>query len=257
MCYACGNLYSKPHQVPVDINLQLHCISSFSCMGNNMFGLAKRPPARQHATSPADTCLSFLLTVSTTSTTRLIDLSDYPLHSLLKPLTSFGRSRLDLPDSVPDRTQIQSIRNFIRTLCIHKILLIGKNKHRNLSQFILLKQLAQLHTSLFQSSGISAINDVDESVTRIKIIAPIWSDHLLPSNIPDVKLKALMHQRFNIETLSGHDVSDVLIRKFFENCCFSRVIQTKHKNSKFLVGTLQFTEASEESHIKCLANRGA
>lgn len=55
------------------------------------------------------------------------------------------------------------------------------------------------------------------------------------SDIPNIQLEAIVHERLNIETLGGHDLRNILVGKLLQNSGLSGVIQAQHKDTRFLV----------------------
>ena len=98
----------------------------------------------------------------------------------------------------------------------------------------------------------------------VKVVSPVRSDRLLPflskacacekekeekkkrkreretADIPDVELKLGMHEGFDIESLCGHDVSDVFVAKPPENGRLAGIVEAKNQNTSFVIAPLQF-----------------
>lgn len=68
---------------------------------------------------------------------------------------------------------------------------------------------------LVHAPPIGAIDDVYKRIGLIEVVAPIWPDRFLTANVPDIQLEVIVHQAFDVESLST-DGTDI------ENCCFEK-----------------------------------
>lgn len=72
---------------------------------------------------------------------------------------------------------------------------------------------------------------------------------LQTSNIPHIQFKAIVHQRLDVETLSRHNLRDILIRQLLKDGGLSGVIQTQNQKSSFLVG-LHCEKTTKKKHVR-------
>lgn len=51
------------------------------------------------------------------------------------------------------------------------------------------QELLELYSSLFDSVGVGRIDDIDQGIGVAEVIAPIFPQSFLPSDVPHVKLE--------------------------------------------------------------------
>ena len=56
------------------------------------------------------------------------------------------------------------------------------------------------------------------------------------------------YHALNVETLSGHDVGNLLVGERLENSGLTSVIKTKHEDTSFLLALLQTAQQFKETH---------
>ena len=107
-------------------------------------------------------------------------------------LSSHSRAGLDLPCPVLDLGELESFEHFTGLQSQVKILLVGENEEWQLGQLFLAEQLLQGIVALLDSFLISRVDDIDDTVSAIIVVLPVWSDCLLAANIPHVKFEAVL-----------------------------------------------------------------
>lgn len=68
----------------------------------------------------------------------------------------------------------------------------------------------------------------DRSWTE-KNVTPPRPDRLLAPDVPHIEPDAIFLQGLDIESLGRHYSLNVFIRKFFDDCCFATIVQTKNQ----------------------------
>ena len=59
----------------------------------------------------------------------------------------------------------------------------------------------------------------------------------------------MTYQRFDVETLGGHNLRDVFLGECSQNRRLSSVIQAKHENPGLALLFLEYAELAEKSHF--------
>ena len=59
----------------------------------------------------------------------------------------------------------------------------------------------QLLPRLLEPLGVGRVDDVDEDVRVVKVVAPVGPDLSLPANVPHVELEPLCLYRLDVEAL--------------------------------------------------------
>lgn len=79
-----------------------------------------------------------------------------------------------------------------------KILLVGEDKEKSISQLVLVEHALQLLTGLDNTVAIVAVNDEDDTLSVLEVMSPKRTDLVLSSDIP--------HGELNVLVLDGLDV---------------------------------------------------
>ena len=95
-----------------------------------------------------------------------------------------------------------------------------------------------------ESLLIGGVDDKDDTIDIIVVVLPVWSNGLLTSNIPHVKLEITLlldvldqntYHRLDVEALSGLDSTQILLRHGLEDSSLSRVIKTQNNDLLFFL----------------------
>ena len=73
-----------------------------------------------------------------------------------------------------------------------QVLLVGEDEQRHALEELLLKKLSQVVFDFLDASFISWIDDVDERVSLLVIVAPIGPDLSLTADVPHIQLKSIL-----------------------------------------------------------------
>lgn len=57
---------------------------------------------------------------------------------------------------------------------------------------------------LIHTPPVSAVDNVNERVSLVEVVAPVRPNGLLPPDIPNVQLEVLVHEALDIEALPNH-----------------------------------------------------
>ena len=106
--------------------------------------------------------------------------------------------------------QAQYLGNLLGRSGPGQILLVGENEEGGPGQLLLRQQLLQLGPSQLQAMPIGAVDDPDQSVGPLEVVAPIRSDRLLAADVPKVELVSTQFERLYIETQCWLDGVDGL-----------------------------------------------
>lgn len=66
--------------------------------------------------------------------------------------------------------------------------------------------------AFIKTFSVSTIHDVYQGIRVLVIVSPIWSNHLLASDVPYMKLETMGLDGFYIKPLSRHDTIDLYNR---------------------------------------------
>ena len=104
------------------------------------------------------------------------------------------------PSALPQTVQAQLIRNLRRIHRIRQILLIRKHQQQRIPQLVLIEHALQLLAGLDHTVAIVAVDDEDDALSVLEVVAPEGTDLVLPAHIPDCELDVFVFYCFNVET---------------------------------------------------------
>mmetsp|Transcript_46429 Transcript_46429/g.122642 ORF Transcript_46429/g.122642 Transcript_46429/m.122642 type:complete len:208 (-) Transcript_46429:37-660(-) len=190
---------------------------------------------------------------------RLATVAHKPLHAVLQTVALLCAARLDSPGAVLNRCEVEGLGNLIGGRGLQEVLLVGEDEQRDGGELVLREQFTKLRAALFQAAAVGRVDDVDEGIRGLEVVAPIRANSLLTSNVPDVEFETLMHQALDVEALRWHDVRNVLFGQLLQNRRLARVVKAEHEDTGLLLILLHLLQNAEQSHRvdkKGLSGRG-
>ena len=83
---------------------------------------------------------------------------------------------------------------------VGQILLVGEDQQESVSEFVLVEHALQLLAGLNHTVTIVAVDDEDDALRVLEIVAPERTDLVLATHVPDGELDVLVLDCFNVET---------------------------------------------------------
>ena len=65
--------------------------------------------------------------------------------------------------------------------CLRQVLLVGKDQKHGISHFVLVEHLSKFFTRILNTITVIAVNDVDEPIGALIVVAPQRTDLVLAS----------------------------------------------------------------------------
>ena len=115
------------------------------------------------------------------------------------------------PSTLPQTVQAQLIRNLGGIHGIRQILLVRKNKQQRIPEFVLVEHPLQLLAGLNNTVAIVAVDDEDDALRVLEVVAPQRADLVLAADVPDRELDVLVLDRFDVEAYHYHCQYDTLL----------------------------------------------
>mmetsp|Transcript_8339 Transcript_8339/g.26557 ORF Transcript_8339/g.26557 Transcript_8339/m.26557 type:complete len:225 (+) Transcript_8339:46-720(+) len=181
---------------------------------------------------------------------RLLGLAhaNKPFHPLLQSGSILCAASLDLPIAVLDVGQAQARRDLVSRRSLQQVLLVGEDEQGNSAKLVLRQELTQLTAALLEAALVGAVDHIHESIRGLEVVAPVRPNGLLAANVPNVELEAVLHEALDVETLSRHDVRDVLLGHLLQDCRLACVVQAEHEDSSLLLILLHLLQDAEKPH---------
>ena len=133
---------------------------------------------------------------------------------------------MNVPGSVLDLRQFESIKDLFSLDSKLEILLIGVNKEWDFGKCFLSHEGIEFFDALVKSLLIAGVYDENHTVGILIVVFPIWSDGFLTTDIPNIKLESILSQRLDIKALGWHDRRNILLRESFQDGGLTGVVET-------------------------------
>lgn len=80
-----------------------------------------------------------------------------------------------------------------------KILLVGEDQEKGVTQLVLVEHALQLLTGLNDTIPIVGVDDEDDTLGVLEVMSPQRTDFVLPADIPHGELNVLILDSLNVE----------------------------------------------------------
>eukprot|EP00435_Cladocopium_sp_Y103_P048707 s1291_g14.t1 len=158
-----------------------------------------------------------------------------PVQSFVQAISSGGTCGLNEPLTMP---QVVEPKFFGDLSCSHglrQVLLVGKDQQHGITHFIFVQHLGEFLSCVLDTIAVVAVNNVDQSIGTLIVMAPERPDLVLASHVPHGKGQVLVLHCLDVET-DGWDCSDDLTQlQLVQNGGLTRSVQTDHQNPHLLL----------------------
>ena len=93
---------------------------------------------------------------------------------------------------------------------------------------------------------VRGVDHIYHSLRVFIVCIPCGPEVLLATQVPDLQLKILVGNFFNVTPDSGLCDDDLIEREFIENSCLSCVIHTHNDNLVLLIALAEFGQLAEQ-----------
>ena len=98
-----------------------------------------------------------------------------------------------------NEVKFEDVFDLSRCECTCHVLLVAENHQRGAGQLLLEQQPLQLGLTVLKSQPVAGIDDPDETIRVLEVIAPIRPDGRLASDIPEVEFEVGMLNCLDLE----------------------------------------------------------
>jgi hypothetical protein len=138
-----------------------------------------------------------------------------PVKTFVKTITGCGTTGLDVPLTVRRTKSMQSelISHLSSAHSVWKILLVGKYEKDSIAQLILVQHSMHLITSGINTISIVGIDNKDQTLSVLIVMAPQRTNLILTSDIPNCERNVLVLNSFNVESNRRNGGNDCVISR--------------------------------------------
>ena len=133
-----------------------------------------------------------------------------PVKTLIKTIAGCSTTCLNVPLTIRWAKSVQT--KFVSHLgsahSVRKILLVGENEKDSIAQFILVQHSVHLITGSINTIRIVRVNNKDQSLSVLIVMAPQRTDLILTTDIPNCERDVLVLDSFDVESDSRNGGDD-------------------------------------------------
>ncbi len=178
----------------------------------------------------------------------ILELVGQPVEAFIEAVTTSRTCCLNVPVAVSQRVKSELVSNLRRIHSIWQILyndrhlikkisskfkslwvdvflfaicylFVGKYKQDSVAKFVFLEHTMQFVTCLPHTFTIIAVNDEDETLCILEIVAPQRSNLVLTADVPHSEADVLVLDGFNVESWRKYNLEnlDDILKLFFKD----------------------------------------
>mmetsp|Transcript_29082 Transcript_29082/g.62554 ORF Transcript_29082/g.62554 Transcript_29082/m.62554 type:complete len:221 (-) Transcript_29082:25-687(-) len=179
-----------------------------------------------------------------------------PVKTFVQTITGGRTGGLNVPLAVTELVEAQALGDLVHAHGVGKILLVGEDQEDGITQLILSEHAVQLvlgavlsTRSIVDTLPVVGIDNEDDALGVLVVVAPQGTDLVLTSDIPHGKANVLVLDSFHVETDGGDGGDDLTQLQLVEDGGLSGGIQTDHQDPHLLLAEHALPEAREsETH---------
>ena len=124
-----------------------------------------------------------------------------PVQSLVQAITRSSTASLDVPLAVrwTESVQSQLVCHFCRGHRVGQILFVGKDEEYGIAEFIFVQHSVQFVARRVNAIRIIGIDDKDETLRVLVVVAPQRTDFILTADVPNCKGDVLVFNGFHVK----------------------------------------------------------
>ena len=133
-----------------------------------------------------------------------------PVQSLIETVSRGSAARLNVPLTVGRTQTVQSklVGHLGRTHGVGEILLVGKDEEDRIAELVLVEHSVQLVPRRVDTVAVVGIDDEDEALRVLVVVAPERADLVLTTDVPDGEGDVLVFDRLDVESDGGDGGDD-------------------------------------------------
>jgi hypothetical protein len=86
--------------------------------------------------------------------------------------------------------EIERLDDLLAAQRAREVLLVREDEDGGAREFLLREELRELLAAVAEAAAVGGVDDPDEAVRRLEVVAPVGADRLLAADVPDVELVA-------------------------------------------------------------------
>lgn len=139
------------------------------------------------------------------------------IHTLIQTITAGGASSLDIPSPLSKRVEAKLLCDFCSVHSVGQILLVGKHQKESIPKFILVQHSLEFLTSLRHTFSVVTVNDEDNTLGVLEVVAPERTNLVLSTDIPNCEGDVLVFNSLDVKSNCGDSGDNFTKLQLVEN----------------------------------------
>merc|ERR1719379_2038017 len=178
-----------------------------------------------------------------------------PVETLVKPVARRGARRLDEPLAVPHAVEPQLLRDLRGGHSVWQVLLVRKDEKHGVAHFLLVEHLGELLAGILDTVSVVAVDDKDEALRVLVIVAPERTNLVLAADVPDGEADVLVLNGLDVEADRGDRSHHLPELQLVQDRGLPGRVQADHEDSHLLLAEHALPDAREGEPHGVIARR--
>jgi len=181
----------------------------------------------------------------------VLELIGEPVKSLVKAISGGGASSLNVPVAVTQGVKAKLIGDFGCVHCIWQVLFVGEDQQNSVAQLVLSQHSHQLLACFSHTLSIVAVNDEDQALRVLEVMAPQRTDLVLTADVPNCEGDVLVFDSLDVETDCWNCGDDFAELQLVQDRCFTSSIESDHQNTHLPLAEKALKQACKNVAHNC------
>mmetsp|Transcript_37923 Transcript_37923/g.88757 ORF Transcript_37923/g.88757 Transcript_37923/m.88757 type:complete len:225 (-) Transcript_37923:6-680(-) len=158
-----------------------------------------------------------------------------PIKTLVEAIARGRARRLDVPVALAQRMKAKLVRDLRGIHRVWQVLLVGEDEQDGLAKLVLVEHAVQLVPRLAHTVTIVRIDDEDDALRVLVVVAPERADLVLASHVPHGERDVLVLDSLDVEA-NGRDGRDDLAElQLVQDGGLARSVEADHEDAHILL----------------------
>mmetsp|Transcript_19579 Transcript_19579/g.58225 ORF Transcript_19579/g.58225 Transcript_19579/m.58225 type:complete len:211 (+) Transcript_19579:79-711(+) len=158
-----------------------------------------------------------------------------PVEALVEAVARRGAARLDVPLAVAQAVQAELVRHLGRGHGVGQILLVREHQEDGLPQLVLVEHAVQLVARVVDAVAVVRVDDEDEALRILVVVAPERADLVLPPDVPHRERDVFVLDRLDVEADRGNRGHDLAELELVEDRGLAGRVEADHEDAHLLL----------------------
>mmetsp|Transcript_73127 Transcript_73127/g.200800 ORF Transcript_73127/g.200800 Transcript_73127/m.200800 type:complete len:561 (-) Transcript_73127:65-1747(-) len=179
----------------------------------------------------------------------LLERRRHPVEALVETVARGRARRLDVPVALAQRVEAELVGDLRSVHRVRQVLLVGEDQQDGLPQLVLVQHAVQLVARLAHAVAIVGINDEDDTLGVLVVVAPERADLVLAADVPHGERDVLVLDGLDVEA-DGRDGGHNLAKlELVEDGGLASSVEADHEDANILLAEELAKELGEgETH---------